>query len=575
MKLSKVFIKNYRNFLDEEININKNSLIIGPNDVGKTNLLRAIRIVLDKTFSSLQLEPEEKDFNIFSSEDEITITLEFDEIDYEEQTNIYAKLGKFIKDEKTYITYKAHKHNEENYCFYIGHSRNIDEMTTIPRQSILNAIHCVYLDSSRDLKNFLKKAKISMMDNYKKNRNSEELKEDEILVDRINENVDNLNDDVENISYIRKSTKYIMEELSEISDHNNKLDIRLSSFNDVDDITKNVELVSTVDGKMVEIGGDGRSNQIYMSMWIKDINETLDENNKFVIFLIEEPEAHLHFPLQAMTIRRLIHNIKNQLIVSSHSPKIVTEFEPISIIRLYFDLSSKTKIANNGCSESIGDELLNFGYRNNLINGEMFFSNKVLLVEGPSEVLLYKNLALQLEKDIEKFNICIVAVDGVGFESYVKVLKKLEIPFSVRTDNDIFKLSNGKYFFSGINRLIKIYNLIESETLTEFPNKDKKILTRDEQKHFDKVVTILNKKNLFLSKLDLEKDLVYSQLNSELKKIEPREDEDLIKYMQKKKATNMFDLIYKGLNLECLQNDIIFEPLKVLIEALDEAVTDE
>ena len=66
MKLSRVKIKNYRNFFDEDISLNNETIIIGPNDVGKTNLLMAIRILLDKSLSYLDLEPEERDFNIFS-----------------------------------------------------------------------------------------------------------------------------------------------------------------------------------------------------------------------------------------------------------------------------------------------------------------------------------------------------------------------------------------------------------------------------------------------------------------------------------------------------------------------------
>ena len=80
MKLSRVKIKNYRNFFDEDISLNNETIIIGPNDVGKTNLLMAIRILLDKSLSYLDLEPEERDFNIFSDEEEITIILEFSHI---------------------------------------------------------------------------------------------------------------------------------------------------------------------------------------------------------------------------------------------------------------------------------------------------------------------------------------------------------------------------------------------------------------------------------------------------------------------------------------------------------------
>ena len=51
MLLQKIYIKGYRNFKEVTVNLNKNSLVIGANDVGKTNLIHAMRLLLDKGFS--------------------------------------------------------------------------------------------------------------------------------------------------------------------------------------------------------------------------------------------------------------------------------------------------------------------------------------------------------------------------------------------------------------------------------------------------------------------------------------------------------------------------------------------
>lgn len=51
MLLQKVYIKGYRNFKETTVNFNNNSLVIGANDVGKTNLIHAMRLLLDKGFS--------------------------------------------------------------------------------------------------------------------------------------------------------------------------------------------------------------------------------------------------------------------------------------------------------------------------------------------------------------------------------------------------------------------------------------------------------------------------------------------------------------------------------------------
>ncbi|MBV6555687.1 AAA family ATPase, partial [Acinetobacter baumannii] len=61
MKIDKVILKGFRNYKDATINFNNNTLIIGENDVGKTNLIYALRLMLDRSVSELDIEPSELD----------------------------------------------------------------------------------------------------------------------------------------------------------------------------------------------------------------------------------------------------------------------------------------------------------------------------------------------------------------------------------------------------------------------------------------------------------------------------------------------------------------------------------
>ena len=49
MIIQKVKVSGFRNFVDSEIRFNDKTLIIGANDVGKTNLIYALRLLLDKS----------------------------------------------------------------------------------------------------------------------------------------------------------------------------------------------------------------------------------------------------------------------------------------------------------------------------------------------------------------------------------------------------------------------------------------------------------------------------------------------------------------------------------------------
>lgn len=58
MYINSVYLKGFRNYSDSFIKFNHSTLIIGSNDVGKTNLLYSLRILLDKSFSDLDIEPK-------------------------------------------------------------------------------------------------------------------------------------------------------------------------------------------------------------------------------------------------------------------------------------------------------------------------------------------------------------------------------------------------------------------------------------------------------------------------------------------------------------------------------------
>ena len=77
MILSKIILKGFRNFKYSEINLCEKCLIIGANDVGKTNLLWAVRLLLDRSLSDYDIEPQDTDFYAFEETNEFEIQLHF------------------------------------------------------------------------------------------------------------------------------------------------------------------------------------------------------------------------------------------------------------------------------------------------------------------------------------------------------------------------------------------------------------------------------------------------------------------------------------------------------------------
>ncbi|QTA80484.1 AAA ATPase-like domain-containing protein [Desulfonema limicola] len=325
--------------------------------------------------------------------------------------------------------------------------------------------------------------------------------------------------------------------------------------------------------KKVVIGGDGRLNQIFLALWSSRNGLTEDSLKEVTIFSIEEPEAHLHPHQQRKLADYLNTSLNGQVLLTSHSPQIASEFSPNSIVRLLYN-NGTTKAASNGCSTIIDEAFIDFGYRLSIIPAEAFFSDVVFLIEGASEELFYKTLSKQLDIDLDRLNISILMVDGIGFRTFINILNSLELQWILRTDNDIFKIPNKEeYRFAGIQRCIKYY-----KDFLEFNKHTEKLLLEHETnlqwsgtKQADKlnldsaniIIKELEKYGFYISNKDLENDLFNSPLSSDIQKFfENSDNEDIIDKMQKRKATFFYKFLKENKeSLSKLRDDAISKPL--------------
>ncbi|EEV6490312.1 AAA family ATPase, partial [Escherichia coli] len=217
-------------------------------------------------------------------------------------------------------------------------------------------------------------------------------------------------------SYVASATEELNEELRKLSYTHDRLTVQLDTGAiGIDQFIEKLELSANTNGKKLMLGGDGFNNQILLALWkAKSVREH-DVESEVVIYCIEEPEAHLFPHQQRKLAAYLIDKLPGQAIVTSHSPQIAVNFKPDSIIKLYYD-DGETLAASNGCSDCISSAWDGMGYRMSIIPAEAFFANVVFLVEGPSEVIFYTELAKALSIDLDYYNISILSVDGIQFE---------------------------------------------------------------------------------------------------------------------------------------------------------------
>ena len=296
---------------------------------------------------------------------------------------------------------------------------------------------------------------------------------------------------------------------------------------------------------------------------------------------VEEPEAHLHPQQQRRLSEYLSSSLNDQILITTHSPQILARYTDGRIVRLTKDPERQVTKALS-CSTMTDEALGKFGYRLNSITSEVFFSRGVLLVEGPSEVLLYTALSGALGIDLDHLNLSVVSVEGVGFKKYIDVCVSLDIPFIVRTDNDVFKVrknDDGNYYrYAGVARVADLLLNMPIESITEDVRstieQNKPLLVWEGDlpaEHNERAASRIRKlgdeHGIYLALKDLENDLVGGPLHNQIAtQYNTQETGQIVKQMQLRKAESMYSFLRTGPDLSLLEDDPIALPLHALVE---------
>lgn len=543
MHIDSVTLKGYRNFKDAVVKINPKTLIIGGNDVGKTNFIYGLRLLLDKGLSDLDIEPSELDFHINEngvSEKKIEITIKFSDV--KEDAVLSQLVGRVDDQGNTYFRYAASLDNLE-YKLYIG--RSLESFEEITSRFYLKHLSLKYVNSQRDLTRFIQIEKKHLLRLSQERRTAPEAEIDSAILSRVSASLLGINKRIRKLNYVTAATDDVNTELKAMAYHNSPYSVQLDTGAiEIGQFVEKLELAASSNGAKMMLGGDGRNNQILLALWKAKSAREHDTENEVVIYCVEEPEAHLHPHQQRKLASYLSDNLPGQSIVTTHSPQIASNFSPDSIVRL-FSRKGATIAASGGCSNCISDAWDDMGYRISILPAEAFFASTVFLVEGPSELLLYKTLAKKLKIDLDFFNISIMSVDGVQFEVYTTILNAMEIPWALRTDNDISNLSTGpkavpvmKRQLAGFNRCLYLSGQAKLPHMP-LPYEQAQSITDGT---WQSVSNLVNPHGLFLSKFDLETDLA-EELQAELIAFSGPSLVDAIAYMQGQKAIRMREFL--------------------------------
>lgn len=566
MIIEKVEVIGFRNFAQATILFNESTLVIGSNDIGKTNLIYAIRVLLDKSLSERDIEPQSTDFHIFedgSQSNQYSITIFFKDIN---EDAALSSLKGHVSDDGCSI-FKFVADDSFDYKIYIGSDEaNLEE---IPSRYYLKYINLRYVKSRRDLKKFIDIEKKQLLNLSKESRDTIESSNDDLQLSKISRGLNVINERVRRLNYVKESTSLVNDELKKLSHSYDDYSVHLDSGAiKVHQFIDNLELGASSAGAKLMLGGDGRDNQILLALWKAKSEREFDPVHEVTFYCVEEPEAHLHPHQQRKLADYLIKELPGQTIITSHSPQIAARYKPNSIVRIT-SKSGNSYAANNGCSDCISTAWDNLGYRMSILPAEAFFSHCVFLVEGPSEQLFYQELAYSSGIDLDYFNISILCVDGVQFDVYGKILDALEIPWVMRTDNDVSKVPyKDLKNLAGINRCLNIKGLepYPHYTVQTTP------LSLVQNGVWAKVSNIINPLGLYLSQVDLEYDIALELPNELLGYANETDISEAIRYLQAQKAIRMREFLALHKNkLKNISTGLLIQPLihaKIIAEGV-------
>lgn len=561
MEFKSVSIKNFRNFKDIEISLSNRNVFFGLNDVGKTNFLYALRYVLDRDVRKENVLDSDYYRKDVSNPIEIVIEVDISDKKCVDNEKLRARLKGSIMsgDNQVYIKFMVeYDNNEMTGITSLYWGGDLDRLMEMKSRGYFYEIdyvfNIVYVDSYVDLNKLFKRNTKLLINNSDS--------EDEKKLEEISTIIEAMNMKISSLSGIKKFETEITEEYKKFRDES--VAITVKSELAIKGLYSNVVpyIKSDEEELLYPTSGEGRRKLLTYSIF--DLISKEQETEKINIFLIEEPENHLHMSIQ-IALSRVIFNedVYKYFFITTHSPYILKEMDNLNLVRVY----NSTKIDTKSSLYTVPDE---FKHNRKLLNSkltEALFADRVLLVEGPSEEHLFHKVLSTIDPLYEIKGIYILPVNGIGFEKYYVILEELGIRNIVKTDNDLRKVSKtNNYSVLGFSRVNGFFEDEELKLPTDRVSSnsvDEKIRLYND--NIELLNKIRDKYDIHLSKCDLENDL-YECLSERLKQY--LNVENPIECLQSSKHHNMVKLTESLSKEDCIEicNHYNFACLKEINE---------
>ena len=444
MYLKSISLNNFRSCLEIKVSFQSDlTVLVGENNGGKSNIIDAIRLLTLPLNGRRDRYPEDTDLRRGSSESDFRIEGQYAEL----SPTLKGLLISGVPDPSKDVAFFGMRHQTKVESSIHGRTSHWAGKFTesIPEPGSTDLIRHVYLPPLRDAQKVLGSGSathiVSLLKHF--------IGENEDNKDEFLQHVKREDDPHDVVKEINAQIETALESLTNgVRPQTASLDFHAEELFDVArDLRFRLADVG-IDPEEIRSSGLGYANLLYMATVIVELTKAREAD--LTLFLVEEPEAHLHPQLQMLVLEFLLDKAKQssklspvpgkpegriQIIVTTHSPNLTAWVSPrhLGIVR-----SVAIEIDNKITHYSMYVPVASLGLKPNALNkvsryldvtrSALLFGNRSLLVEGIAESILVPIIAQHVvfKRDVDAWRrfrgAVVVSIEGVDFKPYVEIL---------------------------------------------------------------------------------------------------------------------------------------------------------